>query len=316
MCGSRLQRVVLLVSFLVAAGATPDAAAQLGKLKKALGDKATDSGTTAACLPNRPATPVQSVNLTAAQMAAINAGLDAEITAAPAAFEEADRQQKASEKEAREYEKARAEYEKRYEKYQACADKVATEDAATSEELNQRAGAAGEGAGAQVDEEAMQRLAERAAAAAERVSQGKGTAEDRQTMAEFQRMMGGVQAAGAHAAAAQQEAAEHERGKDARVQQACGAPPAEPAPPPGAPLAGDRIRGAGANAARAAAGGAADLSDRDYNAWREELIALAMSNAVVKPSDKVSQEQADAMNQQIKDTGNKICDMKKAGVPI
>jgi hypothetical protein len=82
----------------------------------------------------------------------------------------------------------------------------------------------------------------------------------------------------------------------------------EPAAPAGTTLPGGKIRGAGAKKA--------GMSDSDYAVGREELIGLAMSNAVVKSSDKVSQSEADAMNQAIKDAGRKICDMRKEGVPL
>jgi hypothetical protein len=299
---------VLLLFVLIAAGGATDAAAQFKKLKKMVADKAGDAGTTAACVPNRPPTYVQTVNLSAAQMAAINAGLDAEIEAAPAAFEEADRQQKASEREARAYEKARAEYDKRNEKYQACADKVMAGDAARSEELNQRADAAGAGAAGGLTEAELEKLGERAAAAAERVSRGQGTAEDRKTLADFQSVMAGVQTSSNQAVAAQQESSDFDRQQEARVEKACGVPPVEPTAPASATLPGDKIRGAGAKKA--------GMSDHDYATGREELIGLAMSNAVIKPSEKISQESADAMNQAIKEAGGKICAMQKEGVPL
>jgi len=305
---SRLHRVVLVLFFLVAAGDAPDAAAQFNKLKKALGDQATEAGNPAGCVPARPPTYVETVNLTAAQMAAINAGFDAEIQTAPVAFEEADRQQKAAEKEAKEYEKARADYDKRNEKYQACADKATAADAARSDELNQTAETASGAVGDQVNEADLEKLAARAAAAAERVSQGKGTAEDRQTLAEFQQVMAGIQTSGAQAASAQQEASEHTRQQDARLEKACGTRPVEPVPPAGADLPGQKIREAGAKAA--------GMSDRDYAAGREEMIALAMGNAVVKPSGKVSQDEADAMNTAIKEAGKKVCALRKAGAPL
>jgi hypothetical protein len=298
---------VFVLSFLVAAGGAPDAAAQFDRIKKAL-PKAAGAGKPEACIPDRPPTYVETVNLTAAQMAAINAGFDAEIETAPVVFEEADRQQKAAEKAAKEYEKARADYDKRNEKYQACADKVLAADAAKSDELSQRSEAAGEAVGSQVNEADLEKLAARAAAAAERVSQGKGTAEDRQTMAEFQRVMAGIQTSSTQAASAQQEATEHNQQQDARLEKACGPRPVEPVPPSGPDLPGQKIREAGAKAAR--------MSDRDYAVGREEMLALAMGHAVVKPSGKVSKDDADAMNQGIKEAGNKICALRKAGAPL
>jgi len=65
----------------------------------------------------------------------------------------------------------------------------------------------------------------------------------------------------------------------------------------------------------AAGAKAAGVPVSTWRQWREDMVALAMSNTVVKPG-KISQADADAMNQSIKETGKKICDLKKAGVPI
>ena len=67
-----------------------------------------------------------------------------------------------------------------------------------------------------------------------------------------------------------------------------------------------------------------------WRQWREDQLALATSNTVVKGKggdkgdkggakdgkDQASSSEADAMNQQIKATAQKICAMKKAGVPM
>lgn len=326
MSRTRLQRVLLVLGFLFAGGSVPDAAAQLGKLKKVLGGKAVE-GNQPACLPSRPPTYVETVNLTAEEMAKINAGFDAELQTAQVAFQKQDQEEKAYEAESKAYEKARAEYDKSKAKWDACAGKVASADAATSEKLNQQADASGKAVEQEVDEDKIVKMAERAQAAAERVSKGTGTAEDRATLAEYQRMMAGVQGVSNQAIAASQKSQEFDRGASERVEKACGKEPVEPkAPTPPSPP-GNQVRDAGAKAAGMDAGA--------YAAGRDEMIGLASSNSVVKADKasqggggkdqangkgdgkgKVSQEQADAMNEAIKAAGKKICDLRKAGAPI
>jgi hypothetical protein len=311
---------VLCLSILAIAGLPSDAAGQLGKLKKALGKKATES----ACVPDRPPTIISTVSLTAAQMAAINAGLDAELKAAPALFAQADEDQKKADQAMKDYEKAREAYDKAHGKWQTCADKVREEDNAKAEELGNKSEAASAKMQGEIDEQAMQDLAQRAAAAAERVSQGKGTAEDRATMAQFQAMMSGVSAANSQVAAAQQEAATHNSQSSGREEKVCGPEPQQPTQPEAAQLPGQKIRAAGAEAAK--------MSQDEYHIGRETLIALAMSNSVVKgsggggggaggqssasPSGPPSDGEAEAMNEQIKATAGKICEMNKAHVPL
>lgn len=309
MSRSRLQFVSILSCLCIAAGLPPEAAAQFGKLKKVLGDKAKGS----ACVPDRPPTYVETVSLTPARMAAINAGLEAEIQAAPTVYAEADRQEKETERRRKEYEKASTEYDKASQKYQACADKVRSDDAAKSEALNQKADAAGQQLEATTNSDDIEQLAHRAQAAAERVAAGTGTAEDRATLAEFQQKMAGVRSGSDAAMAAQQTSAQFDNQQSARVEQKCGKQPVAPAAPADAELPGGKIRSAGAKAA--------GLSDRDYAAGREDLLALAMSNAVVKgsgkgSSGKPSDEDAAAMNEQIKATASKVCAMNKANVPL
>ena len=108
--------VGLLLCVLVTVGHAPEAVAQFSKLKKAAAQKAadatvnaganaaTDAATDGSCVPlDRPAIQVDAVPLTATQMAKINAGLDAEIAAAPGAKQQAEQQQKAAEQEQKAY---------------------------------------------------------------------------------------------------------------------------------------------------------------------------------------------------------------------
>lgn len=316
MSRSRLPCVVLLLSMLALVGLPSNAAAQFGRIKKALGDKAKAS----ACVPDRPPTIIQTVSLTAAQMAAINAGLDAEIAAAPGLFAQADKDQAAADSAMKEYQKANEAYDKANQRYQKCAEKVEADESAKNEKLSQKSEAASQKLQGEIDTAGMQSLATRAAAAAERVSQGKGTAEDRATMAQFQQMMAGVSASGAQATAATQEAATYSSGGRARLEKACGLEPEAPVQPANAELPGQKIRKAGANGAK--------MSDQDYQLGRETLLALAMSNSVVKgsggggggggggASGQPSDEEAKKMNEQIKAAAQKICQMNKAQVPL
>jgi hypothetical protein len=321
MSRARLQCVALLLFLTIAPGSPRHAAAQIGRLKKAVTGKAAESGKLAACMPDRAPTIVQSISLTPAQIAKINAGLDAELAMHPAARKEYEQRLKASEKENEAYQKAHAAYEKQYEQYSKCAAKVQEADARKSDELQARTDAAGDKAN-ELDEERMVKLAERAQAAAERVSQGRGTAEDRATLAEFQKAMAPVQSIGAEAQAAMQESAEFKKGADARVEKACGKKPEEPKAPEGMGKSPER-------AAQEAGAKAAGMDAQAYAEAREILIGFVMSNTVVQ-SGKSSQASgesqgqvangsssgADATNQGIRDAAQRICAMRKAGVPI
>jgi len=310
MCRSRLYCVGVLLCALVAAGQPPEAAAQIGKFKKVIGNKAADAAvqTTAdgaknsACIPNRPPVVIESFSLTAAQMAKINAGLDAEIAAAPAAKAEVERQQKALEVQQTAYDTAYADFDKRNGPWNDCARQVADADVVTSDSLNQRTEALGDGMQGGVNQD-MEKLGEKAQAAAQRVSEGKGTAEDRKTLAEFQQVMAGIQGRAGQVTAASQEAQKFKQEGDKRVEAKCGKRPEAPTQPSTSGSAEGMIHQAGAKAAGVPAS--------TWTEWREQQIGLAMSNTVIKPGNG-----ADAMNQQIQATRQKICAMKKAGVPI
>ena len=312
--------VGFLLCVLVTVGHAPEAVAQFGKLKKAAAQKAadatvnagvnaaTDAATGGSCVPlDRPPIQVDAVPLTATQMAKINAGLDAEIAAAPGAKQQAEQQQKAAEQEQKAYEKARTDYEKRSSAYDGCVAKISGEADAKSEALNQKAQASQENVMGGMTKEQIEEQGKKAQAAAQRISEGKGTAEDRQTLADFQAMMAKVQSGSAQMIAVSQESQQLNAETTKRVDTECGKKPEAPVAPPNAGGAVDVISAAGAKAA--------GVPVSTWRQWREDMVALAMSNTVVKPG-KISQADADAMNQSIKETGKKICDLKKAGVPI
>lgn len=323
MSRARFQCAALLLFLTIAPGGARHAAAQIGRLKKVVTGKAVESGKLAACMPDRRPTIVQSISLSPAQIAKINAGLDAELATHSAARKEYEQRLKASEKENEAYQKAHAEWEKKNEQYNKCADKVREADAKKSDELNARTEAAGDKAKG-LDEERMMKLAERAQAAAERVSQGQGTAEDRATLAEFQKSMAPVQAIGAEAQASMQESAEFNKGADARVEKACGKKPEEPKAPEGLGKSPER-------AAQEAGAKAAGMDAQAYAEARELLVGFVMGNTVVasgSSSDGAGASQgqgqganasssgADATNQGLRDAAQRICSMRKAGVPI
>src|SRR5512135_190423 len=298
MSRARFQCAALLLFLTIAPGGARHAAAQIGRLKKVVTGKAVESGKLAACMPDRPPTIVQSISLTPAQIAKINAGLDAELATHSAARKE-------------------------YEQYSKCADKVREADAKKSDELNARTEAAGDKAKG-LDEERMMKLAERAQAAAERVSQGRGTAEDRATLAEFQKSMAPVQAMGAEAQAAMQESAEFNKGADARVEKACGKKPEEPKAPEGMGKSPERT-------AQEAGAKAAGMDAQAYAEARDLLLGFVMANTVVASGKSGagaggsqgqgqgangSSSGADATNQGLRDAAQRICAMRKAGVPI
>ena len=324
MSRARFQCAALLLFLTIAPGGARHAAAQIGRLKKVVTGKAVESGKLAACMPDRPPTIVQSISLTPAQIAKINAGLDAELATHPAARKEYEQRLKASEKENEAYQKAHADWEKKYEQYSKCAAKVQEADAKKSDELQARTEVASDKTKAEADEDRMVKQAERAQAAAERVSKGVGTAEDRATLAEFQKSMAPLQSVGTEAQASMQESAEFDRGAAARVEKACGKKPEEPKAPSSLGQSPER-------AAQEAGAKAAGMNAQAYAEARDLLLGFVMSNTVVqsgKSSDASGESQgqgqgangsqsgADATNQGIRDAAKKICEMRKAGVPI
>ncbi len=308
MIGSPGRGVALLLCLLATVGVPSAADAQIGgRLKKALAGKATDEVKTATCMPDRPPAVVPSIPLSAAEIARVNAGLDAEIAAAPEIEKKAADVQKKADAEATAYEKARADYEKAHEKWSKCRDKVAAADQATSEAMHAKTNKATDQVAGGIDTTRLMALAEKAQAASQRVAEGKGTAEDRKTLAEFQAMMNPIGANAAAAGAAMQQAGEFDQGAAARIEKACDKEPQPPKEPESATSPEQALQKAGAKAA--------GMDLEDYRVARELVIGWVMSNTVVGGGGG-SKSEADAQNAAIKDAAGKICEMRKAKVPV
>jgi hypothetical protein len=305
---------VAITGFVLAGfGAPARADAQFSKLKKAITGKAAGEVAGGSCFAGRRPTMVPSIPLTAAQIAAVNAGFDAELAAAPGIEKKAADDQKKADAEHKAYDKARADYDKAYEKYSRCRDKVQAAEGAQVEAINAKSEKAmGQTAGA-IDSAKMMALAERAQAAAQRVSEGKGTAEDRKTLAEFQAMMNPIGANAAAAGAAMQEANAFNAGAAERLEKACGKEPQEPEQPGGTDNTPERaLLNAGAKGAK--------MDPQDYGAARELVIQWASSNTVVAGGGGgggggEGKSEADAQNQAIRDAAGKICAMRQAKLP-
>ena len=289
---------------LIAALAAPRAAdAQFKRLKQAVTGQAGEQALQrSACVPNSKPTVVATIELSAAQIRAVNAGLDAEIAAAPDVERKRAEADKKAEADMKAYEKAKADYDKAYEKWGKCRDKVQEADNRTSEEMQARSDQAGQDLAGGIDSTRLMALAEKAQAASQRIAEGKGTAADRKTLADFQAMMNPISANAAAATAAMQEGAAFDRGAQERLEKACGKEPTEPKAPDSA---------AGEDVLQATGAKAAKMSKEDYRLAREYVIAWAMSNTVVGGGSN-----ADAQNSAIQEAATKICDMKKAKVPV
>jgi hypothetical protein len=305
MIGSRCRGVGVLLCLIAAVGTPQHADAQFKKLRNAVANKGIDEVKPATCFSDRRPTVVPSIPLSAAEIAQVNAGLDAEMAAAPGIEKKAADDQKKADAEQKAYEKAKAEYDKDYEKWSKCRDKVVVVDQATGEAMNAKTNKAGDQLAAGIDSAKMMALAEKAQAASQRVSQGKGTAEDRKTLAEFQAMMNPISANAAAAGASMQEASAFQQGAAARIDKACGKEPKPPEDPSGGADSPEKaLQNAGAKGAK--------MDPADYMVARELVIAWAGSNTVVAGGSK---SEADAQNQAIKDAAGKLCAMRKAKVP-
>lgn len=294
--------LVLVAVILVPASAS----AQLGKLKK----KATEAAAGAAGVPTTAPKYVAKVNLTSAQIAQANKGLEAEAAQAPGILKSAEDAQKDYEKAQEKYQKDYDAYSRADDKYRACKEKIEEADRPKREALEAKGS---EQHDIQVDETKMQALAEKAKVAAERVQAGTATAEDRKTLQDFQQYMAGVQAQASGAMAATTQASNElqafAKDQQARIEKTCGAEPQRPRDPKQGPrMAQDQILDAGA--------AASGVQRSQWQALREEVIALAMSNTRVKSGAGTSEDEANAINQQIELAQQNVQALKKAGVPL
>jgi hypothetical protein len=299
-------RVALPLLLLAVLGAPERADAQFNKLKKALSGKATDEVKGGSCFADRRPTVVASLPLSAAEIARVSAGLDAELAAAPEIEKKAADDQKKADAEQKAYEKAKADYDKAYEKYNKCRDKVQTADAATSEGMNAKTNQAGEQLAGGIDTTKLMALAEKAQAASQRVSEGKGTAEDRKTLAEFQAMMNPISANAAAAGASMQEANAFNQGAAARLEKACGKEPQPPKDPASVTSPEGQLLNAGAKGAK--------MDPHDYMVARELVIQWAGSNTVVSGGGG-GKSDPDAQNKALQEAAGKICAMRQAKLP-
>ena len=248
----------------------------------------------------------------------MSAGLDAELAAAPEIEKKAADDQKKADAEQKAYEKAKADYDKAYEKYSKCRDKVADRgpgDVGGDERQDQQGGASSSPAASTSTK--LMALAEKAQAASQRISEGKGTAEDRKTLAEFQAMMNPISANAAAAGASMQEASAFNQGAAARIEKACGKEPQPPKEPGSATSPEGQLLNAGAKGAK--------MDPQDYMVARELVIQWAGSNTVVAggggggggggAAEESGKSDPDAQNQAIREAAGKICAMRKAKIP-
>jgi hypothetical protein len=299
-----MSRRYLPFAALVAILASSNAQAQLGKLTK----KATTAATNAAGVSTIPARSVAAIDLTSAQLKQINAGLEAEIAATPTALKNAETAQKNYDKAQEKYTKDYEAYTKADEKWEACKEKVIADAQPGRDAAQQKAEAAGEKASVdESEQEALERQAKEAQAAAERISNGTGTAADRQTLADFQKTMSGVSARGMGAATAAQDASNLDQAVIKQVEKTCGGEPVKPeAPKSPANTAAEQIQAAGA-----AASGLPN-----WNIAREKGLGYASSNTQVKGGDKTPQAEADAINAELATMRTNLVSMRKAGTPM
>lgn len=95
-------------------------------------------------------------------------------------------------------------------------------------------------------QEQLEEQGKKAQAAAQRISEGKGTAEDQQTLADFQAMMAKVQSGSAQAMAVSQEGSTLNVETAKRIETECGREPVAPVAPASAGGAAAVISSAGA----------------------------------------------------------------------
>lgn len=291
-----------VVAAILAVAVAPRAEAQFGKLKK----KASDAAAQAAGVPTKTPVVVDRIDLTTADLAALEKGLAAEVAAAPGIMKRAEQEQKDREKAQAQYDRDRTAYEKASEKWQACRDKLVEKERPQEEALEKKSEAAAGKADVSEDEQAsLEAQALKVQEAAQRVAAGTATEADRKVMADFQKTMAGVQGRGAAAISTSNEAAEFKRGQAGRVTQACGAEPTAPkAPGGGSQMAAEQIQQAGATAA--------GMEMKGYHIKREQLVSYCGNAIMVAPSAPNSSE----LNDGLKAACPRVAELQKAGVPI
>lgn len=292
----------MALAALISLTAAPDAAAQLGKLKKA----ATDKAAQAAGVPTKAPVMVDRIGLTTADLKALEAGISAELAAAPGILRQAEEDQKNREKAQEKYSKDYEAYQKASEKFTTCRDKLVAKERPQEEALEKKHEAEVKKADmGESEQAALEAQAMKAQEAAQKVANGTATAEDRKTLQEFQQMAAGLSTRGTAPMASANELTEFQKGQLGRITASCGAEPQAPkSPGGGAQMASEQIKDAGAKAS--------GMDARQYVLKREELIGLCGSGAMVAPASPNSSE----LNDGLKAACPKVAEMQKAGVPI
>lgn len=292
------------IAAIICLTAVTDAAAQLGKLKKAAGDKAAQ----AAGVSTKKTVTVDQIGLTVADLQALQKGIKAEVDAAPAILKQAEEDQKKLEKAQEQYSRDLDAYTKASDKYTKCRDKLVESEQPQEDALAKKGEAEAEKANMDDSEQAaLEARAMRAQEAAAKVAAGTATAEDRKTLADFQQAMAGIGARGNAAAAASNELSTFKQGQAGRIKAKCGDEPKSPQMPGGGnqyTFAADRFQQTG----REAAG----MDAQPYRLKREELISLCGNGAVVAESNPNSSP----LNNGLKDACPIVLEMEKARVPI
>ncbi|MFI5209169.1 MAG: hypothetical protein ACHQ2E_01880, partial [Gemmatimonadales bacterium] len=218
--------VLLALGLSLAAAVLAPAHAQFGKLKKSVPGAAT-SAASAAGVQTKPPTYVKSVTMTPAQLKQLNAGLSAMIAKAPSAQKDYEEANKKLERETQDYEKAQGEYDKKAASYNACVERVTAAEGAKHDSLAAKVDQSLQASQMNQSQEAqLEAQAAKAQAAAQRVANGTATAADRQTLADFQKMMAGISASSQQATSAMQQASASDQQAAAHLEKECGKAPA------------------------------------------------------------------------------------------
>ena len=303
----------LLVIALLALGAgavvTTSSHAQLGKLTK----KATSAAAGAAGVPTGNTRAVKKIDLTAAQLAQVNKGLGAAVTQGPDIIKKWAKQQE-------DYDKAYSAYTKAKEKYDACVEKEKEKAREKMEAANNRSNQAGEKMQKSVDTTTMMAQAQAAQAAAERVNNGTATAADRQTIADFQKTMAGVQSNTGAMMAAMQEGTAISQAVADSIKKKCGDEPKEPANPSSGSGRTGKAGGAAPTSAaeeiNQASAEAAGMTDSEFRLAKEKAMGYAASNTEVQGGSDTPPDEAKSINSELAQTRDLMAQANKANVPL
>jgi hypothetical protein len=239
------------------------------------------------------------------QLEALQRGLDAELKAAPSAKKEAENRQKEAESQQKAYEKAMNDYEKQSESWNACRERIENDPATKKKlaELEARSEADQARAEAAVDEAALEAQAREMQAATQRIANGTGTAADRQTVANFQAQMAGMQRVSNQALATSAEATALTEAQRERLKK-CGEKPVPP-------MGGSSSLGWSPERLLLETGAkAAGMDEETYKVVRD----CAIKSANLRLSDK--NKDAAKMNAKLSEIQQTLNSMRAAGVPV